>query len=330
MRCLFITDALLEPFDEGFRKFAFYLSKYCQQQNYQVLDLGQSPLKDCFRLLFRRHDILIYLPLSSITFNSLLRGAFLKLIFHAHKAVAIGLQPRGYSPWQKKIFRYFRLGIAVQTSESAAKLQAWGFSRVMQIYSGVDGDRFRAVEDPERIRELRQKYGIPLDEKIILHVGHLKKDRNLMTLAGIQKQLPGVRAVIVTSTSTQAEQEVAGELEKAGALIIRDYLPHIEEIYQLADLYYFPVVSQYDSIEIPLSLIEALACGIPALTLTKRLNQDLTGLFCCVEEEDLPAKVREILDWNFSKTEISTGVARYHWDHVFEDFFTRLKTKGLF
>ncbi|HEX3048163.1 MAG TPA: glycosyltransferase [Bacillota bacterium] len=327
MGVLLITNALLEPYDEGFRKFAYNLCEYCHQQNYPVFDQKRSSFKDYFKLLFRKRYLIIYLPLSSITFNSLLRAVCFKMFFHATRVVVIGLQPREYRSWQKKMFRYFPLGIAVQSPDSVARLQALGFSWVMRIQSGVDRGRFRAVEDPEQIRRLRQKYGIPPAQKIILHVGHLKNDRNLMTLTGVQRSLPGIQTVIVASTSTQPEREVAEELEKAGVMIIRDYVPRIEEIYQLADLYFFPVVSRYDSIEIPLSLIEALSCGIPALVFQQRLTSDLPGLFYCAQGENLPAKVGEVFALNLSKSKIAAGVERYHWDQVFEEFFNELSQR---
>jgi glycosyltransferase involved in cell wall biosynthesis len=51
-----------------------------------------------------------------------------------------------------------------------------------------------------------------------------------------------------------------------GVKIIEEYLPNIQVVYQLADVYIFPTISRDYVIDIPLSAIEALACGTPVIT----------------------------------------------------------------
>ena len=43
-------------------------------------------------------------------------------------------------------------------------------------------------------------------------------------------------------------------------------MPNIEEIYQLSDAYFFPVVAHGNCIDVPLSCLEAAACNIPVVT----------------------------------------------------------------
>ena len=45
--------------------------------------------------------------------------------------------------------------------------------------------------------------------------------------------------------------------------LIEDYVPQIQELYQLADVYLFPVTEAGNCIDVPLSALEAAACGIP-------------------------------------------------------------------
>ena len=76
--------------------------------------------------------------------------------------------------------------------------------------------------------------------------------------------------LIVSSSSTPADAMDKGGIRdtllEAGVIIIERSLENIEEVYQLSDLYIFPVVNENSSIGMPLSIMEARACGLPVLT----------------------------------------------------------------
>ncbi len=325
MNYLYVTNALLKPYDEGFRKFAYHLNRYCQKRNYEVLDLNQGFIRSFPAFFLKQFDFMIYLPLSSITFHSFIRAALFKLVFRPKKVIIIGLQPREYGWIQKKLIGLLPIGVAVQSVESKTELIKLGIPSVLSLHSGIDSNVFKPVDDKNHIRQLREKYGIPVDKKIILHVGHLKRDRNVLKIVDMQRQLPGGQALMIASSSTQSEREIALELQSAGVIIINDYLPHIEELYQLADLYFFPVISKFDVIEMPLSVIEALACGIPVLSVKKIVNVDLPGFFLMETLEAAVEKAGEILSMNLCKQKIADGVKGYNWEEVFSVFFTGLQ-----
>jgi glycosyltransferase involved in cell wall biosynthesis len=100
----------------------------------------------------------------------------------------------------------------------------------------------------------------------VLHVGHLKSSRNLDVLKAVKRHLPEAEVVLAVSSSTVPNQRVVNELEEAGVRIINRYVPHIEELYQLADCYLFPVKDTQGCAELPLSVLEALACGLRVVT----------------------------------------------------------------
>jgi glycosyltransferase involved in cell wall biosynthesis len=78
--------------------------------------------------------------------------------------------------------------------------------------------------------------------------------------------LAGVKVILVGSTSTAQDEDLARWLSERGVRLIREYVPRIEEIYQLADAYVFPVVSEAAAIGVPLSVLEAMACNLPVVT----------------------------------------------------------------
>ena len=80
---------------------------------------------------------------------------------------------------------------------------------------------------------------------------------------------PALQVLLVCSTATadQADATVRQALlQSANITLIEDYLPAVEQLYQMADCYVFPVVEQGNCIDVPRSCLEAAACGTPVLT----------------------------------------------------------------
>ena len=133
---------------------------------------------------------------------------------------------------------------------------------VLYLRTGVDTARFAPVS-PEKKAELRRKYGIPLDKPVVLHVGHMTQGRNISLLTQVNQAFH-----IVLVVSAQAEDDVLRTTLRAcpDLTLIETYQPHIEEIYQLADVYLFPVQQALKCIDVPLSALEAAACGVPVVS----------------------------------------------------------------
>jgi glycosyltransferase involved in cell wall biosynthesis len=77
---------------------------------------------------------------------------------------------------------------------------------------------------------------------------------------------PLLDTLLVGSTSTPQDEHLVQELEEVRVRVLRDYIPDIQEIYQLSDCYLFPVASRTAAIELPLSVLEAMACNLPVIT----------------------------------------------------------------
>jgi glycosyltransferase involved in cell wall biosynthesis len=173
---------------------------------------------------------------------------------------------RRISPLQLRLIRYFaRDLVGVLSPLSLGYLQRLGCG-VALVPRGVDAKTFRPVT-PDQRRSLRAQYGLRGDLPVALHVGHLKTGRGVRALADLATRR-ACQVVLVTSSSTahEAETGLADQLRCAGVEVLTDYQPHIEHFYQLADCYVFPVRSSDCSIEVPLSVLEALACDLPVVT----------------------------------------------------------------
>ena len=73
--------------------------------------------------------------------------------------------------------------------------------------------------------------------------------------------------VVSTLTKDERDEELKFELQSRPNIKILDgFLPNIEEIYRLSDVYFFSVVEEGNCIDVPLSCIEAAACNIPVVS----------------------------------------------------------------
>lgn len=128
---------------------------------------------------------------------------------------------------------------------------------------GVNTERFSPVS-LETKAGLRQKHGLTKDGFVVLHIGSIKEGRNLRALEQVQGS--GGQVLIIGSTSTGMELKLKRQLEERGCLVWAEYYEHVEEIYQLADCYIFPVTDSIAAIALPLSVMEAMACNLPVVT----------------------------------------------------------------
>lgn len=186
------------------------------------------------------------------------------------------------------------------------------------IKTGVDTKKFYPVEQSAKL-SLRKKYGIDESAKVILHVGHLNEGRNIQQMLELSEEY---FVILVTSTLTKDEQNKQLKeafLNRKNTLLIDDYVEHIEEIYQLSDLYFFPVVDAGHCIDVPLSVLEAASCGIPVLTTEygeAKVFKDKEGFSYISSFDNLNELVNNAM--NVKTDKIRDAVSDYDWNNAIE------------
>ncbi len=133
--------------------------------------------------------------------------------------------------------------------------------KTVQIPVGINISKFKPVSTSKSI-DLKKKYSIPSDKPLIVHVGHCSSGRGLEDFCVFQKNT-AERLVVVSGMFE--DYSIVQKLKKNHVRIISGYVENIEEIYQMADIYLFPTQSTRYVISIPLSVMEALACGTPVM-----------------------------------------------------------------
>jgi len=209
--------------------------------------------------------------------------------------------------------------VIAQSEDAEKEFKKLGCNVKFMVCSGVDVKRFVPVSG-KRKEELREKYGIDHEKFVILHVGSIRKWRNVEILKELQSCNAGETQVLVVGrTSTKFERNVALELEKMGCKIINEYVPKIEELYALSDCYVFPTTDPVGSIDIPLSVLEAMATNLPVVS--TRFGGLLTifkegdGLFFVEDGENIYKTIEDIKN---GKLEIKTRekVLSYSWENI--------------
>ncbi len=213
-------------------------------------------------------------------------------------------------------------------------------SKLASIYfplSGVDLELFRPVTAAEK-RELRVRHNFDVSDFLILHVGSIKYKRNVQALNDLQGE--GFRTVVIGSTTTGVDPNLAESMNARNNTLIIDYVPRIHEFYQLADCYVFPtpVENETASIELPLSVIEASACNLPVVATRfgalPDVFQDASGFVFVDSRKQILHAVRRIAQENFA-VQTRERVQQLAWDRiaaglsrVYQDLVGGIPTNG--
>ncbi|NLI92080.1 MAG: glycosyltransferase family 4 protein [Peptococcaceae bacterium] len=126
---------------------------------------------------------------------------------------------------------------------------------------GINAEKFRPVSE-ETALKLKEKYGFDTTKPLIVHVGHCSEGRGLEDFCFLD---PNTFERMVIASGMFESHEIVQALQKAGVKLHVGFMPDINEIYQMADVYLFPTRSAEFVISIPLSVMEALSCGTPVV-----------------------------------------------------------------
>ncbi|MEM1057978.1 MAG: glycosyltransferase [Verrucomicrobiota bacterium] len=141
-------------------------------------------------------------------------------------------------------------------------LLRWGVTNATTVHLGVDTESFRPGE---RDDALRAELGLPRDALVLLYVGRLAPEKNIVTLLRAfelvrEQSKRDVRLVLVGDGPLR--RKLPAVRRATGALTWKSYLQGNEDLaryYRAADLFVHPGVHE----TFGLVALEAQACGIP-------------------------------------------------------------------
>ena len=277
---IILSNCLTDTADEGARKVATSMVRVLKQKKPDTTVItydSRCSLSDVhlkvnklllnrklLRMAGSKKEELLYIPSPAKMLPLAVRLLVLSRAVKAGVSVVLTM-PFAVKPLSKKLLLASGAKILALCEKTKQYYSQALDIPVRRLCAGVDAQRFCPVSAQEK-EALRQQYGLPAEKPIVLHVGHLKKGRNVAQLLNLPEKFHGV---LVVSPHTAGEQDgklKAQLLEKKNITLIEDYIPQIQQIYQLSDVYLFPVVQEEACIDSPLSALEAAACGIPVVT----------------------------------------------------------------
>lgn len=236
------------------------------------------------------------------------------------RTVVSSLHPNGFkmigNPATRALASLMRPDLVLtQNARYDRALNALGY-RTLPFPNGVDADLFRPV-GPEEKMALRAKYGLDPNKRIVLHVGHIVESRGLRSLVRVMGAHRNVQALVIGSTYFRLDSDLLRDLEGGECLIWRQYFDHIEELYQLSDVYAFPVETT-ESLFMPLSIIEAMSCNLPVVTTRfESIEQAFgrcRGLYIASGEDDFVALIGQALAEE--RWDTRSPVIRHTWSSL--------------
>ena len=136
-------------------------------------------------------------------------------------------------------------------------------SKVTTIYNGVDAERYKQVSADEKTR---QALGIPAGARVIGTVGSLYPVKGqtylLQAMARVVHRFPQTVCLIAgRGELSEALRREANALNLNGNLKLLGYRTDVPELLSAMELFVLPSLSE----GLPLSLLEAQACGLPVV-----------------------------------------------------------------
>jgi hypothetical protein len=335
MAIAMVSNALDPPPDEGIKKSAQELAAALERKGATVYRVDGEESVGVRKLLLSSRMLralrsskvgaVIYLPTQSATVGSLVRSKVLRSLATT-KVALISLQPRELKPLPGPLMRWLSPDLLLTPDPAMLEAARSRGLNAAFLQVGVDHDRFAPV-GAERKLALRRKHALPPDSVIALHVGHARWERGLTWLVDLGT---GVVPVVAISRSLGVDQAVVRWLRHSSVHLIDTYLPDIQELYQLADVYVFPVRSKHSASAAPLSVLEAMACNLPVVSTPfgalPHMVSERAGLFFAEDQPRFRSAVATASALSPGQVRTRQQVLRYDWAAAADTVFASALT----
>ncbi len=329
-KILLITRPIAPPWDEASKNFAYTLAKKLDIFEIYLLTNGflpdlpphihQKPIYTSNQLSYLQKarllklrsllqkndfDILHYMltpaKLNAFSFKTFIKPGRAKII----QTVAT-LREDLYSEKEIKNFLFGDL-IVTYSDYAKNKLNSLGFANVKRIYPGIDLEEYKKTE---KNADLMKQKNIAQSDFVINFTGEYTRlgaiDLVIDSFIEIVKIIPEAKlalaARIKNSADDRKKKEVLEKLKKHDLLervsFFDDGSYQMPDVYNLCDLSLFPVSDMKGKFDIPLAVIEAMACEKPVIISNLPILSEIArpDNSVIIEKGNIQELIRAVLD----------------------------------
>ena len=195
--------------------------------------------------------------------------------------------------------------IVVPTDKTRDLLLEYNVTKPIDVVpTGIDIGPFRRKESEEaEIKGLKAKYGIRENDKVILYVGRLAKEKNILVVMGqLPKYIaknPNTKFLMVGDGPLRKElAEEAAKIGILGNVIFTGEQPwsSIDKFYKMGDVFISASLSETQG----LTFIEAMASGLPVIAKKDRSVEKLIldgySGYVFEEDNDIPSILEKVFE----------------------------------
>lgn len=353
-KILFVSRPITPPWDEASKNFAYNLAKEVSaNSNEMEINLMTTHTPLGLPSNIKQQEIYKYSE-KDFKFSDKLRSLFFQLLFkNSFDIKHYFFTPTKNNSWliknllkgkaktiqtiatlREDLFsdediKKMMFGDIITTYSDYArnKLESLGFKNVSQIYPGIDIHDYCPREKNQTELE---KANFTKDNFIINFAGEYIRLGAMNTVIDsfieVARQIPEARLSLAVRVKNEGDakkkEDVIAKLKKENILdkvsFHDDGVYKMSDLYNLSDISIFPVSNMKGKFDIPLVVIEAMACAKPVilsdLPILKEFSSEANSV--SIEKDSAPALTQAIIDlYNDKEKRLSLGKNALEYAH---------------
>lgn len=305
-KILLVTRPIAPPWDEASKNFAYYLAKSVNGFDFSVLTPGlikdlpekilQVPIytknhldwSERLRLLklaplVKTFDVAHFMltpnKLNALAFKLFLTSKNTKTV----QTIATLREDLFADEDFKKII--FADLVITYSDYAKNKLEKIGFSNVIRIYPGIDTELYCPA--PKDMQTM-QSFNLKQDDFVITYPGEYTRlgatDDIVNSLPELFAKIPNAKFIFACRVKNEQDarkkDEVIATLKEKGIsdkVVFTDTFSDMPKIYNFSDVVIFPVRNMEGKFDVPLAVIEAMACEKPVVVSNLPILKEFTS-----------------------------------------------------
>ena len=283
--------SLLTPKNSTFNQ--ELLAKYPQIKPEKIYSSANLNFKNKLKLLlrlfrFRLNTDLIHFLFTPRSLTSFLIRLRLKLSKVKTLQTVATLSKKNLGNLKKLNKILFADIIIVQSKNTYAKLKNQGIKNIKLIYPGINFEKYKPAK---KNLKLLKKLNLKTSDFIVLYTGEytrLKATDDILEALKIlfksfknTENLKFIFACRIKSKKDQKKKSAIIEILKKERLedkvVFIDTFTDMAKLYNISDINIFPAQEMAGKFDIPLTLIESMACGKPIIVSKLKNLKEITG-----------------------------------------------------